>query len=180
LPLAYAGNQYDRDGAFSMFFAPAAACYPHRVAGKWTRTACWPHVNFTGRCPFPEVRALYESAVATVLLLPDRYARAGQMTQRLPEAVLAGCLPVTPATLAYASAFTPAALHASSGHEAISIIGSLLSIAGTTRHAGLIAECIAMLGIFRLSHQITVINHILRRLTDDHPACPPPHPVTAG
>ncbi|HXL90408.1 MAG TPA: hypothetical protein VN969_15800 [Streptosporangiaceae bacterium] len=179
LPLVYTGNQYDRDEAFSMFFAPAAARYPHRVAGKWTRTTCWPHVNFTGRCAFPEVRALHESAVATVLLLPDRYARAGQMTQRLPEAVLAGCLPVTPATLAYASAFTPPALHASSGDEVTSIIGSLLSIAGATRHAGLIAECIAMLSIFRLSHQVTAINRILRRLTDDHPACPPSRPVTA-
>ena len=71
LPLVYAGNQYDRDEAFSMFFAPAAARYTHRVAGKWTRTSDWPHVNFTGRCTFPEVRELHESALATVLLLPD-------------------------------------------------------------------------------------------------------------
>ena len=53
LPLVYIGNQYDRDEAFSAFFAPAAARFQHRVAGKWTRTADWPHVNFTGRCPFP-------------------------------------------------------------------------------------------------------------------------------
>ena len=53
LPLVYVGNQYDRDEAFGAFFAPAAARFEHRVAGKWTRTADWPHVNFTGRCPFP-------------------------------------------------------------------------------------------------------------------------------
>ena len=125
-----------------MFFAPAAACYTHRVAGKWTRTSDWPHVNFTGRCTFPEVRELHESALATVLLLPDRYARAGQMTQRLFEAVLAGCLPITPATLPLASAFTPPALHAATGEQAADVIAGLLGIAGTARHAALIAECI--------------------------------------
>jgi hypothetical protein len=93
LPLAYAGNQYDRDAAFGEFFAPAAARFAHQVAGKWTRTGNWPWVNFTGRCAFEQVAELHASALATVLLLPDRYARAGQMTQRLFEAVLAGCLP---------------------------------------------------------------------------------------
>ncbi len=68
LPLVYVGNQYDRDEAFSAFFAPAAARHDHRVAGKWTRTDGWPHVNFTGRCAFPQVRDIYESAFATVLL----------------------------------------------------------------------------------------------------------------
>ena len=73
------------------FFAPAAA--RHRVAGKWTRTAQWPHVTFTGRIAFPDVRPLYKSSLATILLLPERYASAGQMTQRIFEAALAGCLP---------------------------------------------------------------------------------------
>lgn len=72
LPLAYAGNQYDRDEAFTEFFAPAARRYQHRVAGKWTLTDDWPHVNFTGRCAFPEIRELHLSALATVLLLPGR------------------------------------------------------------------------------------------------------------
>jgi len=174
LPLVYIGNQYDRDEAFSAFFAPAAARHGHRVAGKWTRTADWPHVNFTGRCAFPEVRDLYESALTTVLLLPDRYARAGQMTQRLFEAVLAGCLPLTPATLPFASAFTPPVLHASTGAEMADRIVGLQGIAGTPRHAGLIADCLGMLGIFRLSRQVTTVNRILRRLTDGFSACPDP------
>jgi hypothetical protein len=180
LPLAYAGNEYDRDDAFSEFFAPAAARFPHRVAGKWTRITDWPHVNFTGRCAFPEVRELHESALATVLLLPARYARAGQMTQRLPEAVLAGCLPITPATLPFASAFTPAELHAGTGDQVAELITGLLGIAGTDRHAALIAECIQMLGIFRLSRQLATINRILRRLSDDSPACPAVHPAIGG
>jgi hypothetical protein len=99
LPLLYVGNQYDRDEDFDRYFAPAARKLPHRVAGKWTRTGQWPHVNFTDRCAFVEVDALYRSAVATVTLLPRRYARAGQMTQRLFEAVLAGCLPLVPADM---------------------------------------------------------------------------------
>jgi hypothetical protein len=179
LSLVYAGNQYDRDEAFTEFFAPAARRHPHRVAGKWTRTDAWPHVNFTGRCAFPEVRELHLSALATVLLLPGRYARAGQMTQRLPEAVLAGCLPVTPASLPCAPAFTPPVLHAATGDQVAGIISGLQRIAGTSGHADLIARCIAMLGVFRLSRQIATIDRILRRLTDAGSACSLPCPAPA-
>ena len=163
LPLAYVGNQYDRDNAFTEFFAPAAAWHRHRVAGKWTRTAQWPHVSFTGRIAFADVSLLYESALATILLLPDRYARAGQMTQRIFEAVLAGCLPLTPAALPFARQFTPEALHVVDGHQAIDRIGELQAIAGSGEHAALIGNCIGRLGIFRLSCQLTVIDTVLRR-----------------
>ncbi len=179
LPLVYIGNQYDRDEAFSAFFAPAAARFEHRVAGKWTRTADWPHVNFTGRCPFPHVRELYESALATVLLLPERYARAGQMTQRLFEAVLAGCLPITPGTIPSAAVFTPPPLHAATGRQAADRVAGLLDIAGTARHAELIAACLDRLGVFRLSRQLRILDQILGRLTDARSACPRPG-VTDG
>jgi hypothetical protein len=163
LPLAYVGNQYNRDDAFAEFFAPAAAWHRHRVAGKWERTAPWPHVSFTGRIAFPDVRPLYESALTTVLLLPDRYARAGQMTQRIFESVLAGCLPLTPAALPFARQFTPGALHVADGHQAADRIAELQAIARTSGHAALIDNCIGRLGIFRLSRQLTVIDAILRR-----------------
>jgi len=178
LPLVYIGNQYDRDEAFGAFFAPAAARFEHRVAGKWTRTPAWPHVNFTGRCPFPHVRELYESALATVLLVPDRYARAGQMTQRLFEAVLAGCLPITPTTISSAAVFTPPVLHAATGQRAADRVAWLLDIAGTARHAELIAACLDQLSVFRLSRQLRTLDRILRRLTDDSSACP--HPSAAA
>ena len=177
LPLVYIGNQYDRDDAFTTFFAPAAARFSHRVAGKWTRTAPWPHVNFTGRCSFPDVRELYESALATVLLLPERYARAGQMTQRLFEAVLTGCLPVTPATISFSAVFTPPALHASTGRRVADCIAGLQDIAGTARHRDLIADCLARLGTFRLSRQLRTLDQILRRTADDCSACPRPAPA---
>lgn len=117
VPLAYVGNQYDRDTAFDTFFAPAAASHRHMVAGKWTRTAAWPHVSFIGRVPFSDVAEIYGRTLATVLLLPDRYARVGQMTQRLAEAVLAGCVPLTPASIRGADRFTPQRLHVSDGAE---------------------------------------------------------------
>lgn len=166
LPVVYAGNQYDRDEAFGEFFAPAAARFAHRVAGKWTQIADWPHVNFTGRCAFADVSALYQSALATVLLLPARYARAGQMTQRLPEAVLAGCLPVTPARITCAGAFTPPALHAADGQQVIDRIAHAQAVAGTPGHARLLAACLDCLDIFRLSRQIAALDHVLERLTD--------------
>jgi hypothetical protein len=181
LPLIYIGNQYDRDQAFDTFFAPAAVRFPHRVAGKWPRTARWPHVRFTGRCPFPEVERLYQSALTTVLLLPDRYAIVGQMTQRLFEAVLAGCLPITPTTIVDAARFTPPILHASSCDQVMTRIEQLLGLVGTRAHADLLSECLRGLDSFRLSRQLATFSRLLERLTTatarraempGRPACP--------
>jgi hypothetical protein len=151
LALVYVGNQYERDEQFGQFLAPAAACFPHRVAGKWPRTSQWPHLNFTGRCAFDEIQAIYRSGLATVLLLPDRYARVGHMTQRLFEATLAGCLPLTPAPIAAAAPFTPERLHVRDGQQVIERITWARRIAGTAEHAELIADCLAQLEPFRLS-----------------------------
>lgn len=163
LPLAYVGNQYDRDDAFDTFFAPAAAVYLHVVAGKWTETSRWPHVAFGRRVPFPHVDLLYRQSLATVLLLPERYAAAGQMTQRLFEAVLAGCLPLTPATIRGADHFTPDALHVHDGAHVRDTIGQLLGIMGTAQHADLLAACLHRLDLFRLSRQLTVLDRLLTR-----------------
>lgn len=173
VPLVYVGNQYDRDRVFGEYFAPAASCYSHQVAGKWRRTTAWPHVNFIDRCPFEQVADLHGSALATVLLLPDRYAEAGHMTQRLFEAVLAGCMPITPATISFASTFTPTELHADSGHQVIQRVRELQAIAGTVQHAALIGACLQRLDIFRLSRQLATVDQTIRRLTDDHSACLP-------
>jgi hypothetical protein len=161
MPLAYVGNQYDRDAAFDAYFAPAAASHQHVVAGKWTRTDVWPHVSFIGRVPFTEVAQIYNHSVATVLLLPDRYARAGQMTQRLVEAVLAGCLPLTPATIRSAERFTPRRLHVANSAEVAAMVTHLRSIAGTNQHVELIAACLRALDIFRVSRQLDVLDKLL-------------------
>ncbi|MGH3754925.1 MAG: hypothetical protein ACRDRP_19950 [Pseudonocardiaceae bacterium] len=161
LPLAYVGNQYDRDTAFDAFFAPAAATHPHLVAGKWTCTDAWPHVTFIGRVPFTAVAKIYSSTLATVLLLPDRYARVGQMTQRLGEAVLAGCLPLTPATIRGAAQFTPVELHVADAAEVTATLAHLRDIAGTSEHVTLLAGCVRALDLFRLSHQLDVLDRLL-------------------
>lgn len=161
LPLAYVGNQYDRDDAFAQFLAPAAAHLSHLVAGKWTRTGDWPHVHFTGRIPFGQVEPTYRRALATVLLLPARYADAGQMTQRLFEAVLAGCLPLTPTAIRHADRFTPPDLHVCDGAEVVSKVQALQAVAGTGRHTDLIAACLRRLDLFRISRQLQVLDQIL-------------------
>jgi tRNA pseudouridine-54 N-methylase len=65
-------------------------------------------------------------------------------------------------------------LHAATGDEVAGIISGLQRIAGTSGHADLIARCIAMLGIFRLSRQIATIDRIIRRLTDASSVCSQP------
>lgn len=163
LTLAYVGNQCDRDAAFDRLFAPAAAEVSHVVAGKWPRTEAWPHINFTGRVPFGAVDRIYRTALATLLLVPDRYAAAGQMTQRIFEAVLAGCLPLMPTNARGAERFAPRALHVRDGHEVIARLDELRSLAGTAAHRRLLAACIERLATFRLSTQITVLEHLLKR-----------------
>ena len=161
LPLAYVGNQHDRDDAFDRFFAPVATAHRHVVAGQWTRTAAWPNVRFIGRVPFTEVAEIYGRSLATMLLVPDRYARAGQLTQRLPEAVLAGCLPLTPASIRSAGRFTPRCLHVTDGADAVATITRLADIAGTSEHVELLAACLRALELFRLSRQLDVLDELL-------------------
>jgi hypothetical protein len=164
LPLVYVGNQYDRDSPFDTFFAPAADKYRHRIAGKWPDTRRWPNLNFTGRIPFAQVAELHASALATVLLLPDRYAAIAQVTQRLPEAVLSGCLPITPSTLRDATAFTPAVLHADDGAGVIAVLEHLADIAGRPAHTALIHDCLHRLDLFRVSRQVAAIQDALHAL----------------
>ncbi|MET7948474.1 hypothetical protein [Micromonospora sp. NPDC005324] len=161
-PLVYVGNQYDRDHPFDTYFAPAAAQLPHLIAGKWADTRRWPNLNFIGRVPFPRVSAIYADALATVLLLPARYAAAGQMTQRIFEAVLAGCVPLLPADVRGANAFVPSSLIVGDAADVRHRIGWLTEIAGTGEHASLITECLRHLDPFRLSTQLEVLDYLLR------------------
>ncbi|MEW1722079.1 hypothetical protein [Streptomyces sp. NPDC093109] len=165
IPLGYVGNQYDRDSEFHRFLAPAATRFDHRVAGKWTNTGRWPHVTFVGRIPFADVSRFYGSTLATVLLLPERYALTGQMTQRLFETVLAGCLPLAPADIRHVERFVPETLVVGTGSDVIQRIAYLQSIAGTRNHAELITQCIGRLELFRLSHQIDALEAVLRSVT---------------
>ncbi|MDY7091272.1 MAG: hypothetical protein SYR96_40120 [Actinomycetota bacterium] len=164
IPLVYVGNQYGRDDAFDRFFAPAAALVTHRVAGKWTDTGSWPHVNFTGRCRFDEVADIHRGALATVLLLPERYWTVGHQTSRLFEAVTQGCLPLTPADTVAVDRFTPSELHVRDGGEVVEKLHWLQSIAGTPAHQDLIRACLRLLEPHRLSTQIAVLLDTLHAL----------------
>ncbi len=165
LPLVYVGNQYDRDDAFDRYFVPASSRHAHVVAGKWPDTQHWPEVNFIGRVGFPSGQALHRRAVATVLLLPDRYAQIGHMTQRLFEAVLAGCLPLTPISIRDAARFTPTELHISDGADASRALDHLTGVLGTRVHERLLAACLQRLDLFRLSRQLDTIEGLLASLT---------------
>ena len=163
--LVYVGNQYDRDPAFGTYFAPAAARVPHRVAGKWTNVASWPHVNFTGRCAYPDVAAIHRQSLVTVLLMPQRYASVGAVSSRLFESVTAGCLPLAPAELAFADSFVPPALHVSSADDVLTRIAWLRGIQGSAEHADLIQLCLDRLEPFRTSTQAAALDRLLHTMT---------------
>ncbi len=158
------GNQYDRDEPFDRFFAPAAARVEHLVAGKWTKTGRWPHVRFAGRIPFEDAADIYGRSLATVLMLPERYAAVGQMTQRIFEAVLAGCLPLAPADIRFADRFVPKELVVRSGDDVLERLSYLREIAGTEQHAALIAACVNRLRLFGLCKQVNTLESVLHGL----------------
>jgi len=168
IPLVYIGNQYDRDAEFDRYSAPVAASVPHRIAGKWTSTRRWPELNFTGRIPFTDVQPLYRRAVATMLLAPDRLAACGQFTQRLPEAVLAGCLPIAPAYLRSADRVVPEELIVADAQEARATLTALNRMLSTTEHVDLIGRCLAALEPFRLSRQLTALSRLLEHVQEQN------------
>ncbi|GAA2342116.1 glycosyltransferase family protein [Dactylosporangium salmoneum] len=164
LALAYVGNQYDRDEPFDRFFAPAADRIEHLVAGKWTKTDRWPNVRFAGRIPFKATAGVYGRSLATVLMLPERYAAAGQMTQRIFEAVLAGCLPLAPADIRFADRFVPRELIVGSGADVTERLTYLREISGSQQHADLIAACVDRLHLFGLNKQLDALQDAMHRL----------------
>lgn len=165
LPLVYVGNQYDRDDHFDKFISPAAKVIAHQVAGKWTRTESWPHVDFVGRVRFPEVDGIHRRALSTVLLLPERYWRVGHMTSRWWEALLAGCIPLVPVELRGADAYVPRELQVINAEHVIDRIAWLRSIAGTPKHIDLLAACLAKLEPARCSAQVAAAVQILEDLS---------------
>ncbi|MFF7081789.1 hypothetical protein ACFZBM_32730 [Streptomyces lavendulae] len=162
-PLVYVGNQYGRDTAFDTFFAQPARHLDHVVAGKWTDTSRWPHINFIGRVPFRHGVDLHGQANATVMLAPTRYATSGQYTQRIFESVLAGCAPITPAHYRAASLVVPGELHACNGAHVADITHTLTAMPAPDR-ARLLARCIRRLDRFRLSRQL----HTIGQVFDQH------------
>ncbi|WP_330457447.1 hypothetical protein OIB37_11365 [Streptomyces sp. NBC_00820] len=164
LVLGYVGNQYDRDEPFERFFAPAAAHVDHLVAGKWTKIDRWPHVRFAGRIPFEAAAGVYGRSLATVLMLPERYSAVGQMTQRIFEAVLAGCLPLAPADIRFADRFVPKELVVRSDRDVLERLSYLREIAGTQQHADLIAACVDRLSLFGMNKQVNTVESVLHVL----------------
>jgi hypothetical protein len=162
--LVYIGNQYDRDAAFDLYFAPAAASLRHRVFGKWSRVENWPHVNFGGRIAFSRVADTYADALATVLLLPGRYATAGQMTQRIFEAALAGCLPLLPAGVRGGERLVPAQLHVASSTDVVRLCRRMRDRSERTFLDTSVRDCLSRLDLFRMSRQMVTVEKIFEEL----------------
>ena len=136
---------------------PGRRGHRHLVAGKWTRHGRWPHVRFIGRIPFDEV-ADSTAALATMLLLPDRYAASGQMTQRIFEAVLAG-MPAADTLQASASASaSPRPGSTSATATAAAHDHPAARHVGTDRARRADRRLPTRLDLFRLSRQLAVLD----------------------
>ncbi|GGM23362.1 hypothetical protein ACFFX1_10585 [Dactylosporangium sucinum] len=162
--LVYVGNRYDRDPAFDKYFAPAARQLAHEVAGKWTGVEHWPHVRFTGRVAYPDVVRIHRRSLATVLLMPYRYASVAAMSSRLFEAVTAGCVPLATAELASADVFVPPQLQVTGGAEVVERVQWLRRIQGTAEHVAVLAQCLQRLEPFRASRQAAALDQLLRHI----------------
>ncbi|WP_233624267.1 hypothetical protein [Actinoplanes sp. ATCC 53533] len=123
-------------------------------------------MNFTGQCGFAEVERIHRNALTTVLLVPDRYAQAAHMTSRWFEALLAGCLPLTPTEIRFADAYAPRDLQIDSSQDVIDKVAWLQATAGSPEHADLIAACLPLLEPFRCSAQVSTAITILEGLHD--------------
>jgi hypothetical protein len=164
ITLAYVGNQYERDTQFDTYFAPAARQVDHVVAGKWTDTAHWPDLTFLSRVPFPQVREIHGMSLATVLLLPTRYACVGQVTQRVFEAVLAGCVPLAPDSIWRVGDIAPAAVQINDAADTLAKLTWLRQVRGGAEHTDLLTQWLRLLDPFRLSAQVAALEQILRSL----------------
>jgi hypothetical protein len=86
------------------------------------------------------------------------------MTQRIFEAVLAGCLPLAPADIRFAGRFVPKELVVRSGSDVLERLSYLSEIAGTEQHAALIAACVDLLRLFGLCKQVNTLESVLHGL----------------
>lgn len=125
-------------------------------------------LHFTGCIPFEQVERLYQNALATIVLLPPRYAASGRMTQRLFESVLAGCLPLAPGEIRGIERYVPADLHVTSGRDAAERIRALRQ-AAAHRRAELLDECLDKLVGLPAGPAVETARHALRE--------PDPQPV---
>jgi hypothetical protein len=153
IDLVYIGNQYGRDDAFDTYFAPAARVLRHRILGKWQETSRWPGLNFEGRVAFPNVACAYQQALATVLLLPRRYAEVGQMTQRIFESTLNGCFAIVPPQVRGGRWFAPPDLRINDRRALAPCIAALRA-APPERVTELAQESLCRLDRFRVSRQL--------------------------
>ena len=163
--LVYIGNQYGRDEEFDEYFAKPVLAnnLSHEVFGKWKNRSRWPSINFRERIGFCKVHALYRCSTATVLLVPRRYAAVGQMTQRIFEAVLAGCIPVGLTYIRGIKNFVPEELIARQWLDVVQIVEKLDKLRQNSNHEKILRKCLKKLEIFRLSSQLKQIVSFVNR-----------------
>ncbi|MCF2434354.1 hypothetical protein LV779_02995 [Streptomyces thinghirensis] len=132
--------------------------------GNGPRPAAGRAVRFAGRIPFEDAAGVYGRSLATVLMLPERYAAVGQMTQRIFEAVLAGCLPLRPGGHPLRRPVRPEGTGRALRDDVLERLSYLSEIAGTEQHAALSAACVDRLRLFGLCKQVNTLESVLHGL----------------
>lgn len=92
LNFCYIGNRYERDQSFEKYFGENSR---YDIFGKWIDgEKDYPHCKFHGRIQSNELKKVYNSSVATLLVAKPEYYEHGFMTARILEALCFGCLPL--------------------------------------------------------------------------------------
>jgi hypothetical protein len=163
LSLVCVGTQTHHAQAFATYAAPTAAIYSHLIAGHWPDTRAWPHLRFADRTPALGLGLLFRQALTTILLPPDHGLASTAATSLLLDAVLAGCLPLTPVALPDAAALIPQDLHLHDALDAIELITTVKIEQGGAVHVDLLQQCLTRLNPHRLSHQVRCIEQLRHR-----------------
>lgn len=95
--LVYVGNRYERDWCIDKYIpSDLDKCI---IYGNWLESARdshkrWPNLKFGQRLQTFDMRNVYGSSVATILLAKEEYCQYGFMTARIIESIFYGTVPL--------------------------------------------------------------------------------------
>lgn len=95
--LIYVGNRYERDWCIDKYIPkvlPDCTIYGNWLEGDRDSEKRWSNLHFARRLQTQDMRNVYSSSVATILLAKEEYCRYSFMTARIIESIFYGTVPL--------------------------------------------------------------------------------------